>query len=445
MRNLQNRQQILLDATVLLLALLLLLGTNTNAATLHNVYPEDGFMVRRIVLDAGHGGKDSGCLGHNHKEKDIALEITLLVGEMIGKQYPDVEVIFTRTKDKFIPLHERANIANKNRADLFISVHCNSVKGKPHVHGSETFVMGLHRAKDNLEVAKRENASVLLEDDYEDHYEGFDPNSPEGHIALSVYQNAFLDQSISFAKEIENNSVVETSRGVKQAGFLVLRNTVMPSVLIEAGFLSNKKEADFLASYEGQKKVAGGIVSAFASYKNQMEEHNLIKEMPVAAAPKKMEKKPSQNSQTKKIEEEAVVAQSKIAEITSNKPTIQESKKMTETMAEKPTTTSAVVQDPPKQKNTNRKKAEIQYVVQVASAKKKFIPSGNKWKQIADEVLIRFEKENYKYQVGYLDSYQAASQKKSALRSIGFEDAFVVAYADDRLISLEEALSQSMD
>ncbi|MCB0688117.1 MAG: N-acetylmuramoyl-L-alanine amidase, partial [Saprospiraceae bacterium] len=196
--------------------------------------------VKKVVLDAGHGGKDGGCSGKNSKEKDIALDITLRVGQLIKKHHPDVEVIYTRKMDEFIPLHERAAIANRNEADIFISIHCNTTAKRNSALGTETFVMGLHRAEDNLMVAKRENSVITQENNYEQHYDGYDPNSDEGHIMLSMYQNAFLDQSIALANLIEEefkNHGQRVSRGVKQAGFLVLRNTVMPSVLIEAGFL----------------------------------------------------------------------------------------------------------------------------------------------------------------------------------------------------------------
>ena len=204
------------------------------------------YTLRTVVLDAGHGGKDNGCSGSKgSSEKKLTLEYTLLLGSMISRAYPDVEVIYTRKKDEFIELHERANIANRSKADLFISIHCNWNPNSS-AYGTETYVLGLHRAKDNLEVAKRENASILLESDYDRKYEGFDPNSPEGNILLSISQNAHIDQSISIADKIESEFVSNNerySRGVRQAGFLVLRQTSMPAILIETGFLSNIKEA----------------------------------------------------------------------------------------------------------------------------------------------------------------------------------------------------------
>ncbi len=225
--------------------------------------------VYRIIIDPGHGGKDAGCSGRHSHEKDIVLAIGKKIREISKKKYPDLEVIMTRDTDKFIPLHERAKLANKNNADLFISLHCNSIGGKSHVHGSETYVLGLHRAEDNLRVAKRENASILYENDYKAQYDGFDPSSVEGHILLSMYQNAHLEQSIHFAHLVENQLTTHASRhsrGVKQAGFLVLRETTMPSVLIETGFLTHAKEEDFLRDSKGQEKVAEAIMQSIEQY-----------------------------------------------------------------------------------------------------------------------------------------------------------------------------------
>ncbi len=232
-----------------------------------------GYHIKTVVLDAGHGGKDPGCLGSKTKEKDIALSIVLKLGELFKKNSPDIKVIYTRSTDVFIELHERAKIANKHKADLFISVHCNAAKDS-RARGTETFVLGLHRASDNLSVAKRENASILYEDDYKANYEGYDPNSDEGHILLSLFQNAYLEQSIRLAFDIETNFKSKTklpSRGVKQDGFLVLRNAAMPSVLVEAGFLSNPEDEKFLSTDAGQAKIAENVYNAFVKYKNAIE------------------------------------------------------------------------------------------------------------------------------------------------------------------------------
>jgi len=225
--------------------------------------------VYKIIIDPGHGGKDGGCSGRHSHEKDIVLAIGQKIKALSKQKYPELEIIMTRDRDEFIPLHERAKIANRNNADLFISLHCNSIAGRSHVHGSETYVLGLHRAEDNLRVAKRENASILYENDYKAQYDGFDPSSVEGHILLSMFQNAHLEQSIHFANLVEDrleNNAKRHSRGVKQAGFLVLRETTMPAVLVETGFLTHAKEEDFLRDEKGQYKVAESIIQAIERY-----------------------------------------------------------------------------------------------------------------------------------------------------------------------------------
>ncbi|MEL7424015.1 MAG: N-acetylmuramoyl-L-alanine amidase, partial [Bacteroidota bacterium] len=235
---------------------------------------EPPFRLRTIVIDAGHGGHDPGCLGAGYYEKHLALELSQAFAQKVREQYPDIQVIMTRDKDVFIPLHERASIANQANADLFISIHCNAMPpGNSGTAGTETFVMGLHTAEHNLDVAKRENASILLEDNYERNYD-YDPNSPEGHILLSMFQNAYLEQSILFAERVEHhfhNTAERKSRGVKQAGFVVLKETAMPSVLVEAGFLTNKKDEAFLRSEEGQELVATSLLNALTDYKAILE------------------------------------------------------------------------------------------------------------------------------------------------------------------------------
>ncbi len=232
--------------------------------------------VDTIVIDAGHGGKDPGTHGQSVKEKDVALKIALKVGGYIEKNMPGVKVVYTRKTDTYLALDERAAIANKAKADLFICIHANAVP-REEIYGTETYVMGLHKSEGNLDVAKRENAVILLDNNYEQRYEGFDPNSPESYILFSLAQSAFQESSLKFAEKIESqfkNRLGRKSHGVKQAGFWVLWRTAMPSVLIEVGFLTNKKEEKFLGDANGQDLIASGIYRAFKDYKAQLESIN---------------------------------------------------------------------------------------------------------------------------------------------------------------------------
>lgn len=249
-----------------ILALLILGGSNSVGTK--------GYKVKRIVIDAGHGGYDSGALGRFSKEKDVALRIALEFGRIIKEYMKEVEVIYTRQKDEFVTLHDRAKIANKNNADVFISIHCNATPKGETADGTETYTMGLHTSKHNLEVAKRENEVILMEDDYQVNYQGFDPKSPESHILFSLYQNAYNDNSLKLAQNIQQqfqNRVGRKSRGVKQAGLLVLWKTTSPSVLVEVGFITHPQEEKYLNSKLGQSYIASGVFRAFRDYKKELE------------------------------------------------------------------------------------------------------------------------------------------------------------------------------
>ncbi|MBO2545127.1 N-acetylmuramoyl-L-alanine amidase family protein [Salegentibacter agarivorans] len=238
----------------------------------NNDKPRDRFVV---VLDAGHGGKDPGNMGNGFKEKDIALNIILKIGKALEKQ-EGIEVIYTRDSDIFIPLDKRAQIANEADADLFVSVHCNSHNSQ--AYGTETFVLGLHKTEENFEVAKKENSVIFLEEDYEVTYGGFNPNSPESYIGMALMQEEYLNQSILLADFVQKNFTNELkrkNRGVKQAGFVVLKMAVMPSVLIETGFLTNNHEGPYLNSAGGQNKMAAAIVEAINKYANTINLSNL--------------------------------------------------------------------------------------------------------------------------------------------------------------------------
>ena len=251
-----------------LILLLSLFGVVT--ASFGQIVP-DKFKLKTIVIDAGHGGHDTGTNGKFNKEKDVALQYSLKLGEKISREMPEVNVLYTRKSDKFIPLKDRAHFANSNDADLFISIHCNG--GSTSASGTETFVLGLHRNEDNLKVAMRENTSILLEDDYSHHYGNFDPASPEAYILFNLFQSANLDQSLDIASTIERqfSSEGRKSRGVKQAGFLVLRETTMPSILVETGFLTNSDDERFMTSTNGNEKIVEAIFQGVKAYKAKLD------------------------------------------------------------------------------------------------------------------------------------------------------------------------------
>jgi N-acetylmuramoyl-L-alanine amidase len=234
---------------------------------------EETFRLKTVVIDAGHGGKDPGAVGKNGYEKDIVLPIALKLGKYIEDNFDDIKVIYTRKTDDFVELFRRAEIANQNKADLFISIHANS---NPNIraYGAETYAMGLHTNSKNLAVAMKENAVITYEDDYNMTYEGYDPNSPESFIIFNFLQNTHLEQSLRFAAHVQDQfreRANRVDRGVKQAGFIVLWRTTMPSVLIETGYISNTTEEKYLLSSSGQDYLASAIFRAFREYKTELE------------------------------------------------------------------------------------------------------------------------------------------------------------------------------
>ena len=240
---------------------------------------DDKSSVNVIVLDPGHGGRDDGCSGSDSKEKYITLSIAKKLQEILSFALPDVKVVLTRDKDVFVPLHERAAIANNLEADLFLSLHCNFIRKAAYLKGTEIYVMGLHAADENLAVAKRENASIKMEELQENFYDGYDPDSAEGHILLSMYQNASLEQSLFLGQAIETKIDADAtlkSRGLLQAGFVVLRATTMPSVLIETGYLSNVEDQKLLKSDNGQNRICDAIFAGIISYKDAVEDAAII-------------------------------------------------------------------------------------------------------------------------------------------------------------------------
>lgn len=239
-----------------------------------SAFADDQFV---LVIDPGHGGKDSGAVGKKGKEKNINLAVSKYVGDYIAAKHPDIKIVFTRKTDVFIGLDDRANIANKANANLFISIHTNSVANKSSVSGAEVYTFGISRTAENLEAAKRENAVIMLEDNYEQKYEGFDPNSDESYIIFEFMQNKFVEQSIDFASLVQNELVKTAGRkdrGVRQAAYLVLRKSTMPRILVELDFISNAAAEEYLLSEAGQKKLARAISNAFSEYKKNFDKKN---------------------------------------------------------------------------------------------------------------------------------------------------------------------------
>lgn len=361
-----------------------------------NPYPA-GRKVRVVVLNAGHGGNDPGCHGVKFLEKEVALAITLKVGKYIEENLKDVKVIYTRKTDVFVPLNEIASHANKNNADLFVCIHCNAAVNKQ-VYGSETYVMGLHKTKGNLDVAKRENAAILYEEDYKRKYEGFDPNSDEANIIFNMYQNAFLEQSLSYASKVQaefkkNKNL--TDKGVKQAGFLVLWKTSMPSVLIETGFLTHAEEEKYLGSAKGQDQIAFAIYKAFKNYKAEVEGYD--------AGP--------ENEVRPKITEEEVQA-----------------------MEEHHGDTPKDSVKPPEPIITH----SLVFKIQIANASKKIPLNSSRFEGLkqVEEIL---EDNTYKYLTGNYSDMNEAFEEQRRLRKIGYKDAFTVAFVDGKKTSVKEA------
>lgn len=407
---------------------------------------EDGYRIKKVVLDPGHGGKDPGCSGTGTKEKQIALAIALQLGKTLEHHFPDVQFIYTRKTDVFVPLDRRAKIANEHAADLFISIHCNNFPKSGNVKGSETYVLGLHRADDNLEVAKRENAAIFYEDNYEETYGGYDPNSAEGHIILSMYQNAYLEQSISFANKIESNikrNSQHKSRGVRQAGFLVLRETTMPSVLVETGYLSNAWDNRFLDSANGKAQVVNAIAQAFASYKREVEgtpgSEIVVAKPYTAQSVKRVQKrsapvaKPAPRSQVSV--NSLPQKQTKLTPKSGNSSLSKQSLIIPSKHSYTPDNTPTAKRPP---------KAEaIQYKVLLASSSELIDTDQGNWLNLPYSVQVVRDGNHFKYLAVGFENFEKAVQAKSELRKIGFKEAFLVAYQGGKRIDMKVAMSKT--
>ena len=420
-----------------------------------------------IVIDAGHGGKDPGCHGSKNNEKDIALAVALKLGKYIEENLKDVKVIYTRNTDVFVELQERAEIANRAKADLFISIHCNSacVRGKPRkpdicrdqVNGAETYVMGIKNEKGKLDIAKRENSAILLEDNYVKKYDGFNPNSDESYIIMSVFAGTYLNQSLNFASKTQKQytkQAARTDKGVKRASLWVLWRTYMPSILTEIGYLSNLEEELFLASEKGQDDIASGIFRSFREYKEELEgtpkkHDDVIVHQPtenvVEPPVNKIEKQepvilPESNtailnginikdSMGTKNSKNGQKPDSKVIMLLNNK--IEEQKNNKEVV---------------KKNSTEKKKNEIKenepaksavvYKVQLLSSDKKIPLNSDKFKKI-EKPGEYMDKGIYKYTSGEFTNQQNAKLLQTQLRKNGFKDAFVIAMQDGKRIVLK--------
>ena len=339
-----------------------------------------------VVLDAGHGGKDPGNMGNGFKEKDIALSIILKIGKELEK-YEGVKVVYTRKNDTFVELFERGRIANEAKADLFVSVHCNSHSSQ--ASGTETFVLGLNRNDTNFEVAKKENSVIYLEENYEVTYEGFDPNSPESTIGLTIMQEEYLDQSILLADMVQKeftNDLKRKNRGVKQMGLIVLHQTYMPSVLVETGFLTNNQEGPYLNSSRGQNDMARAITNAILEYSNTIN-LNLLE-------------------------------------------TIAKDHPHDDNAAESAKPASQIYKD-------------VVFRVQLAAGSKKLDPKPYNFKGLQD---IEREKEGklYKYYYGETADYLKIQQLHQEAIKKGFPASYIVAFRNDDKITVNDALKSKL-
>ncbi len=374
-----------------------------------------------VVLDAGHGGKDSGNIGNGYREKKIALQVALDVGkELLTAK--DINVVYTRKKDVFVELHNRAKIANTKKADLFVSIHCDAFT-KESPHGASTFVLGLRGNNGNFEIAKRENAVILLEDNYKQNYD-YDPNSPESLIGLSVLQEENLDNSLSIASMIQDNfiSLKRNNRRVKQDNFLVLRETVMPSVLIELGFLTNKSEGRFLNTRSGQIKMAKAIAKAIKKYIQGVKLNDVNNAVAVTKkkpTPKKTKPIVKKTTPKKKEEKKVVAAKKEI----------------------KRTPKKIVVKAPVKKSPVVKKKVNsvVEFKVQIAASKKYLDENNFNFKGLKN-VESMFIDDYYKYYYGNTSDFVEIKKILTKVRKTGYKDAWVVAFKDGQRISIKEAL-----
>ena len=393
--------------------------------------------VKTVVIDPGHGGNKPGARGKHIDEKDLVLAVAKKVGKMISDNYEDVNVIYTRTKDVDIDLSERARIANRAKADLFISIHANSHPTTTPT-GVETFVAGLSQSKANMEIAKKENADILLEDDYKNNaeYQGFDPNSPESYVLFAMYQNAYRDKSLTFAQHIQNQykrKIATVDRGVKQAEFMVLYKTTMPSVLTEIGFISNAKEEAYMMSEEGQNTIAECIVRAFAIYK-AAEEGEPVPELKLVAGSEQKSPQVSENSvKTEETETQEELEVTKKTETTQNveKPVVKKPEPPKDPNEGKPYTVE-------KKEPAQPAPDQVSYRIQFMTLSRVLEKGDPDLRGIDD--FDRYQQGQYYYYItGKFANVSDAAEALIQIRAKGFKDALIVAFLKGSRISLQQA------
>ena len=365
--------------------------------------------IRLVVIDAGHGGVDPGNLGtgrYKDKEKQIALDVSLLVGKYIEENLPDVKVKYTRIKDKTVALHERPVFANSVGADLFISIHCDAFTSSS-AYGCASIVQGKNHNDENMRVAQQENSVILLEDNYEEIYEGFDPNKPETYIMLTMQQNAYFEQSISLAQKVQNqfkNRVHRKDRGVKQQPLYVTSRTTMPAILIELGFLTNNKEEDFLNTQNGKELMASAIYRSFKEYKIERETLHLINSLP---------------DQVSEVAE--YLDDKKEKEAVKEDEIVQEIVKIPSKVEDKTTTPDHPI-----------------YRVQLATSRQKMELTPQNFKGVSN-VEIFEEYHLFKYTHGAFSSLSEAKADLIEIKKAGFSDAWIIAFYKGKKISIKEA------
>jgi|SRR6185312_12362234 len=416
-----------------------------------------------IVIDPGHGGKDPGCHGKHFKEKDVALAVSLKFGHLIEQNNKDVTVIYTRKTDVFVALNERAEIANRDHADFFICIHCNANTSHD-ANGSATYVMGLSKSEGNLEISKRENSSVLLEKDYKKTYDGFDPNSDEAAILFAMYQNLYLSQSLDLSSKIqkEYTGLVKTNdNGVKQAGFLVLWKTAMPSLLTEIGFLTNPDQEKILGSQKGQDEIANSIFLAFEQYKAEKDGTTydasslnmtplVVANMPDtvevdtihAISVNKEEQKEEVKDSTSKKEVATHVKEALKENKTDVKPDAKV-EKMQEAVKNMHTDTVASTNKfvPTIDSAAKNDSTRIVYKVQFAVSPKPLQMHDAKYAGIP-QIEMYQDNANYKYTAGNYYVLSDAVELQTKMRNDGYKDAFVVTFKGNKRVTLTKLSSK---